>query len=82
MSAAAPRPIPTADDLARAVKLYHAPGKWTDERQAEWNRLTGQTNETQAAMSTVLVAMADAVFESGVRIDLGEAEASTQGGRR
>lgn len=73
-----PRPIPTADDLARAVKLYHADGKWTNERQAEWNRLTGQPADESIARSAVLVAMADAVLEGGIRIDLGAAEA---GGR-
>jgi len=76
--AISPRPIPTADDLARAVKLFHAPGEWTDERQAEWNRLTGSGPEEVRAMSSVLVEMADAVLESGVRIDLGSVEA---GGR-
>lgn len=69
-----PRPFPTSDDLARAVKLYHAPGRWDDARQAEWNRVTGQPDDTKAAMSTVLLEMADAVLAGGVRIDLGPAE--------
>ena len=74
----APRAIPTADDFARAVKLFHAHGPWTDERQAEWNRLTGSNPEEVRAMSSVLVEMADAVLRGGVRIDLGPLE---QGGR-
>lgn len=70
-----PRPIPTADDLARAVKLYHGPGRWDADRQAEWNRLTGQPTDESIARATVLVEMADAVLESGIRIDLGSVEA-------
>ena len=72
MSAA--RRLPTADGLARAVKLYNAPGRWDDARQAEWNRVTGQPDDTKAAMSTVLLEMADAVLAGGIRIDPGPAE--------
>lgn len=68
------RRIPTADDLARAVKLYHSPVRWDDARQAEWNRVTGQPDDTNTAMSTVLLEMADAVLAGGIRIDLGPAE--------
>lgn len=67
----APLPLPTATDLARAVVLYHAPGRWDDQRQAEWNRLTGQPEESSVALSTCLVDMAKAVLEAEVRIDLG-----------
>jgi len=61
---------PTSDDLARAVILYHAPGRWTDAKQAEWNRLTGQPEESSVALSVCLVDMAKAVLEAEVRIDL------------
>lgn len=61
----------TAQDLARAVVLYHEPSRWTDEKQAEWNRITGQPEESSVALSTALVAMARQVLESEVRIDLG-----------
>ena len=66
--------ILTGSDLARAVKLFHAPGKWTDERQVEWNRVTGSAPDECRAMSSVLVEMADAVLEGEVRVDLGPTE--------
>lgn len=68
---AARRPLPTSLDLARAVVLYHEPGRWTDAKQLEWNRLTGQPEESSVALSTCLVDMAKAVLEAEVRIDLG-----------
>jgi hypothetical protein len=66
----------TTATLARAVVLYHAPGRWTDAKQLEWNRLTGQSDDSSAALSTCLVDMAKAVLEAEVRIDLGPTEVS------
>ncbi len=65
------RRIPTAHDLARAVVLYNEPGRWTDEKQLEWNRLTGEPEDSSAALSVTLVDMAKAYLESEVRVDLG-----------
>jgi hypothetical protein len=73
-----PLRIPTSSDLARAVKLFHGPGKWTDAMQAEWNRLTGEPPTQTIARSACLVEMADAVIESEIRIDIAPDD---QGGR-
>lgn len=70
---AARRPIPTGRDLARAVVLYHEPDRWTDEKQAEWNRLTGEPPDQTVARAAALVAMAQLYLEAEVRIDLGPA---------
>lgn len=67
----APRRIPTADDLARAVELFHGRGPWTDEKQAEWNQVTGSPATETRAMSCVLLDMARDVREAAIRIDLG-----------
>lgn len=65
------RPLPTPLDLARAVVLYHEPGRWTDAKQAGWNRLTGSPETEVRAMSAVLLDMSHAYLEAEVRIDLG-----------
>ncbi|HAM58558.1 MAG TPA: hypothetical protein DCQ64_25365 [Candidatus Rokubacteria bacterium] len=68
------RQIPTPLDLARAVVLYNERGRWTDEKQAEWNRLTGQPEESIVALSAALVDMAKAVLEAEIRIDIAPTE--------
>lgn len=81
MSAARPaprRPIPTGRDLARAIQLFHAHGPWTDEKQTEWNRVTGCPETEVRAMSAVLVDMAHAYLEAEVRIDLAPTAGETR----
>jgi hypothetical protein len=68
-----PRRLPTSEDLARAVVLYHERDRWTEAKQAEWNRLTGEPPDQTIARSEVLVEMAKALLEASVRIDLGPA---------
>ncbi len=39
-------PLGAAEQLARAVLLFHKPGPWTFSDRQEWTRLTGRTEAT------------------------------------
>lgn len=58
----APTPS-TGVDLARAVLLFWAPGRWNDDLQATWCQVTG-TPDDGTAKSVVLVRMAIAILNA------------------
>ena len=38
--------IPTLEVLARALLLFHSPSPWHQDKQQEWERLTGTKEAT------------------------------------